>query len=812
MLDMFAGPVVSELKNFFARIGRDYYFKIFILYVFFVAACIFVVGASHFAFVFRLDEKFFVGSVFGGEYNVGLGSGPLVRKIRDCLISLKFFDVSFVDYVFEIGDKILYIVSFCFAFYVAVAKKAFSSIMSFTGRATIVLSFLIVVLLCLNLYYIVFSTAASLREDDIYRNSMGKKSWSLRNDDVSVSSPESLMIVEPTFNENAEVKKFARYVGESGIKNVFISRQVLVWLQGRGLLDVFIEALSDVKTRLGVKVFCDIELCFDDVEFPKQLMLGASWDGNVVYNKARDFASHVRSKFKVDYIIGPVLDRKMSYADTTVSHRSYGVDLKWIYVNACLTVLGFNSSGVGCVPKHFPGHPQSEIKNMNPHYRTALTAYSEEMLKRNSLPFQGVLQNPFTRQRFVLTDHVVIPYISQDVPYSVYYESNPVRRGVDEAFARFLGAADGDYLIKISDDVGMILPDNLKQMLKSGVDCDVAALAPHIVTMLRAGHDMVLIRGIKISRFVELANHVRGRVNELPSDDLKGVEKSLRKVASASIESSYAYVPNVTDAKSCNDGLKILDIGGNRLGTSSVTLQQMRRKNILYISICSEYDDFESVFLSGAVSESKNKKFILKTYDTKKFSFDVTRVASDIQNVIDIKNFDYIVVVVSDALIKPALSALVQKVFSANRAERLFVFLADSPDILYRALDSQDVFRVLANSNVYCVYSNTQLSAKIFSESLSRKRFDEMPGIKNLTIDMQDYYYYDNIGKDVCIDQRLSKMVYGSLVASSHANNKIVLHICIFSVTLCVMAVIVAIFRWFHVKFGSIRPVSSSDK
>jgi len=590
-------------------------------------------------------------------------------------------------------------------------------------------------------------------------------------------------IVEPVVGTKRELDSFLDVVSAYKIRGVFLSAQLILWLKNHDLLGYFTVNIDKLKHEHGLKVFCDIEATFDDAELLRQLLLGVSWNADAIYSEAREYAKKISADYRVDYVLGPVLDRKLSHADTTISYRSFGVDPDAVYHNAAALILGLRAGGVQSIPKHFPGHPQKNVGVSNPHHGFVTTTYSDVLIKQNALPFLRLSKNRFVGTRAFLTDHVTIPSVSQAMPYTLVSGISNGGGGVAQVSKALLGEKLAQDMVFVSDDITMVFPKELRVALENGGSIDTDVASRYIDDAFYAGHHIVLMRSVtpkdlrKI--FDRLAQRHSGNTQAEARQRHIGLFYSMVvDTFDAQVrDSDYQYKPLVVNMASKE--------------LSQMNLDGLSEKKLVYASTSYSVDDFEYVFCKkeGSVSQNCIEKFMFKrkgsSYEEK-----IKNSAAYVSKSTNIAKADYVVVVVHDHEIQPFLEAVVNYLGSIDRLDRLIVVIADSPDIIYRCLPYQKAVNVLGHSNVLCVFSNSRVASNMVFKALVREPFKDMLQLDMLTVDLPDFYYAGSNANKVNTSDVLLRVISGPQISAISNSVRLQFHYLVAAIVLFVMSVV----------------------
>ncbi|MCB0651465.1 MAG: serine hydrolase [Saprospiraceae bacterium] len=96
------------------------------------------------------------------------------------------------------------------------------------------------------------------------------------------------------------------------------------------------------------------------ISFPKQLMLGAIRDNDLIY----DFGAEVARQLKrvgVHVNFAPVVDVNNNPANPVIHTRSFGEDRDNVAVKGYMYMKGMQENGVMACAKHFPGHGDTDV-------------------------------------------------------------------------------------------------------------------------------------------------------------------------------------------------------------------------------------------------------------------------------------------------------------------------------------------------------------------------------------------------------------------------------------------------------------------
>lgn len=125
------------------------------------------------------------------------------------------------------------------------------------------------------------------------------------------------------------------------------------------------------------------------ISFPRQLMLGAIRDNDLIY----DFGAEVARQLKragVHVNFAPVVDVNNNASNPVIHARSFGEDRDNVAVKGYMYMKGMQDNGVLACAKHFPGHGDTDVDS---HYDLPKILHSRERLDSIELyPFRILAQ------------------------------------------------------------------------------------------------------------------------------------------------------------------------------------------------------------------------------------------------------------------------------------------------------------------------------------------------------------------------------------------------------------------------------------
>ena len=260
------------------------------------------------------------------------------------------------------------------------------------------------------------------------------------------------IIIEPNISTMKDLKRLMGIISAYDNVNIFIDHTTLS-IQNEETRQKFIEYLKNNKDKINL--YTDIEFTYGNIGMLSQMAASSLQSHESLYNECYRFGSLLKQNYEVDFIFGPVLDRRTSSSESTIGNRSFGQDFGIINENAFICALAFQHIGIKSIPKHFPGHPHVFGRDINPHFGVYTTQYSDKSLSNNAIPFSYLSNNENLNIDTFMTDHISIPSINGELPYSIYFDIKGKKFGVKLAELSFLSPSNKHTFI--TDDLTMLV-------------------------------------------------------------------------------------------------------------------------------------------------------------------------------------------------------------------------------------------------------------------------------------------------------------------------------------------------------------------
>jgi beta-N-acetylhexosaminidase len=141
------------------------------------------------------------------------------------------------------------------------------------------------------------------------------------------------------------------------------------------------------------------------LSYPRQMMLGAIQDNNLIYQMGHDIAWQLK-RIGVNVNFAPVLDINNNPDNPVINSRSFGEIPENVILKGLAYMQGMQDNGLLCTAKHFPGHGDTESDS---HLTLPVIPYSIDRLREVELrPFSECILNGLSG---VMVAHLFIPQL-----------------------------------------------------------------------------------------------------------------------------------------------------------------------------------------------------------------------------------------------------------------------------------------------------------------------------------------------------------------------------------------------------------------
>ncbi|MCF2445391.1 serine hydrolase [Dyadobacter sp. CY345] len=227
------------------------------------------------------------------------------------------------------------------------------------------------------------------------------------------------------------------------------------------------QARSKVPLFIGIDGEWGLGMRLDStISFPKQMVLGAVQDDELIYRMGSDIARQCR-RLGIQINFAPVSDINSNANNPVIGIRSFGEDRENVTRKAVAYMKGLQHNGVIATAKHFPGHGDTDADS---HFTLPVLTHTEQQLNEVDLyPYRQLIADSLMG---VLSGHLFIPALD-NTPQLASSLSDKVINGLLKKQMGFRGLVFTDAM-------------NMRGVLKTGRAAEVNLKA------LIAGNDVLL--------------------------------------------------------------------------------------------------------------------------------------------------------------------------------------------------------------------------------------------------------------------------------------------------------------------------------
>ncbi|MCF0057667.1 glycoside hydrolase family 3 N-terminal domain-containing protein [Dyadobacter sp. CY356] len=227
------------------------------------------------------------------------------------------------------------------------------------------------------------------------------------------------------------------------------------------------QAHSKVPLFIGIDGEWGLGMRLDStISFPKQMVLGAIQNDELIYRMGSDIAKQCR-RLGIQINFAPVSDINSNPKNPVIGIRSFGEDRENVTRKAVAYMKGLQHNGIIATAKHFPGHGDTDADS---HFTLPVLTHSVEQLNNIDLyPYRQLIADSLMG---VLSGHLFIPSLDNS-PQLASSLSEKVITGLLKNQMGFRGLVFTDAM-------------NMRGVLKTGRAAEVNLKA------LMAGNDVLL--------------------------------------------------------------------------------------------------------------------------------------------------------------------------------------------------------------------------------------------------------------------------------------------------------------------------------
>lgn len=300
----------------------------------------------------------------------------------------------------------------------------------------------------------------------------------------------------------------------------------LIFMQGgpvrQAELCNYYQSVSKVPLMIAMDAEWGLSMRLDStVKYPRQMMMGALSDPQLVYQLGKDMAAQCK-RIGVHVSFSPVVDINSNPKNPVINSRSFGEDKRNVSDKSLAYMKGLQDGRIMACAKHFPGHGDTDSDS---HYSLPLVNHTRQDIDNIDLfPFKHLINNGLAS---VMVAHLSIPSLDTTANRASTLSPYIVDTMLQQQL-KFKGLIFTDAL-------------NMKGVAKYNAPGDVDFLA------LKAGNDVLLFSEDVPKAKQRILNALAsGELNEkYVTDKVRKILKSkywlgLHKIAPINIENLYA--------------------------------------------------------------------------------------------------------------------------------------------------------------------------------------------------------------------------------------------------------------------------------
>jgi beta-glucosidase-like glycosyl hydrolase/CubicO group peptidase (beta-lactamase class C family) len=254
------------------------------------------------------------------------------------------------------------------------------------------------------------------------------------------------------------------------------------------------------------------------VSFPRQLMLGAIRDDNLIYEMGKEVAAQMK-RVGIHMNFAPVVDVNNNPDNPVINNRSFGENRLKVSAKSYAYMKGMQDGGLLTCAKHFPGHGDTSVDS---HYDLPVIPHPRSRLDSIELmPFQQLINQGVDG---IMVAHLSIPALDD----AANRPTTLSKKVITNLLQKEMGF-DG---LVFTDAMEM---KALTKFYKNG-RAEVEAI--------KAGNDVILLPANMDLAFSEVKKAVdSGEIS------ISRIEESCRKVLSSKFDLGLLYTPIVADVQ-----------------------------------------------------------------------------------------------------------------------------------------------------------------------------------------------------------------------------------------------------------------------
>jgi len=165
------------------------------------------------------------------------------------------------------------------------------------------------------------------------------------------------------------------------------------------------QRLADIALLVSIDGEWGLGMRFPEntISYPRQLMLGAIQDNNLIYEMGKEIATQMK-RVGIHINFAPVVDVNNNPDNPVINNRSFGENRLRVSAKSYAYMKGMQEGGLLTSAKHFPGHGDT---NVDSHHDLPVISHDRRRLDSIELmPFQHLIQQGLDG---VMVAHLSIP-------------------------------------------------------------------------------------------------------------------------------------------------------------------------------------------------------------------------------------------------------------------------------------------------------------------------------------------------------------------------------------------------------------------
>jgi len=165
------------------------------------------------------------------------------------------------------------------------------------------------------------------------------------------------------------------------------------------------QRLADVPLLVSIDGEWGLGMRFPDntISYPRQLMLGAIQDNNLIYEMGKEIAAQMK-RVGIHINFAPVVDVNNNPDNPVINNRSFGENRLRVSAKSYAYMRGMQEGGLLTSAKHFPGHGDTSVDS---HHDLPIISHDRQRLDSIELmPFQHLINQGLDG---IMVAHLSIP-------------------------------------------------------------------------------------------------------------------------------------------------------------------------------------------------------------------------------------------------------------------------------------------------------------------------------------------------------------------------------------------------------------------